>query len=255
MHFATNRISLPGSSAASPMPNPLQSWFRRFWQAVMVLALGGCSTTNSSHFNYRFAPTGLEPGDHVVALQILRKGSGAEPRWEQSECVEHVLHRELPSGAVLPAPELLKALGTGTPAPANPLPLDHKRRELDTFGQWLHTPAVSSRLKSLKIRYVVELEESGLRGDSRVSTHESSSFVSMGTARLQIVEYTAHILDMRSGTVSGAVKSSAASESGGGLAIIGFLPIPYLYGSSVREPACMEVAQGVADLILGTPGP
>ena len=211
--------------------------------------LGGCGTTNSSHFNYRFGPTGLEPSDRIAAIEVIRHGSDGHPYWTNSDCVESVLSRELRSNSVIRGSELLKLLSSRNQTPPIPVPLDHEFRNLDSFGEWLLKPDISFSLAQLNVRYVVEIEAFGYRGDSRAD----SSSIHMGVTRLRIAEYTARIVDIRNRAVVGTVKSSAASESGGGLAVIGFLPVPYLHGSSVDQPACMEVAQGVTDLIIGAP--
>lgn len=226
------------------------SWNHQALLLVLVSMLGGCGTTNSSHFNYRFGPTGLEPSDRIAAIEVIRHGSDGHPYWAHSDCVESVLSRELRSNAVVRGSELLKLFSSRNQTPPIPVPLDHGVRKLDNFGEWLLEPDISFSLSQLNIRYVVEIEAAGFRGDSRAET----SFIHMGLTRLRIAEFTARILDIKNRAVVGAVKSSAASESGGGLAIIGFLPVPYFQGSSVHEPACMEVAQGVADLIIGAPG-
>jgi hypothetical protein len=221
---------------------------------AIVSCVAGCAPSLHVRID-RQSGTGLADRDRIAVVVVRNDATGSNGNVspESSTCLKSSLNSKLSRSGAMDMDVFLNAVFQNVDKKNIPAVLVSA-----DFPKTLAVPAVTARMESLGIRYVVvgQLSTSVGAGFNKFEHFEGSSSVGIGIGNSyeQSTTYWVDVFD-KQGRSLGAltIYTFGGASSGVGIALGNYpIPIPYAYASSTptESSACSRLGEVLADFLM-----
>ena len=204
------------------------------------MGVGGCLSSTTIDLQRENYARVIEQGDSIAILG-RRHNTGPETEYDFIDCLGESVKSRMPDINIIPEQQFLDGLYPHFEPSTAPM-------NVQTLDDLVHTPGVSEKLENLRVRYIVWIEGSTERVDSKGSLSCTLSPAGGGCFGFATwddqANYRARVWDLetlqREGTIDAETTGSSYMP-----ALV--LPIPML--ARVQTNACKSLAEQLKEFL------